>query len=106
MICMKKYFNLFLLLLLSGVSANAQYKITSTTWVPVVDTFTYCQTAQLDVRTNAYVSGLSVKTYYGGGKFTTTSVKNGTGFGYANCSTDFSSPGVYTVKQVLLNGTT
>ncbi len=98
-----------LLLIISAIMllstfTNAQYYITGHNWPNYIDSGIYCNYPSVYISTNAYTSGLSIKTYYGNGSSNTTAVLNGFGYGYANCNSNYSFPGKYSLKHVLYNG--
>lgn len=61
-----------------------------------------CNSPIVGVRTNAYTPGLTIKSYYGHGKITLRNVLDGGTYGYVDSPSNFASPGVFTVKHVLL----
>jgi len=71
------FFSITVLILSCALNVSAQYHITSNVWTPYTDTGTFCNFPTLNVLTNAYAPGLSIKTYYGGGYSATTAVLNG-----------------------------
>jgi len=97
------YFNLLVFILFASKS-EAQYHLTTTSLVPQSDSGHSCSYPQFIVNTNAYTSGLTIKTYYGDGTSSTSTVNNGGSYGYANCYSAYSFPGTYTLKHVLYNG--
>ena len=72
--------------------------------MPGYDSLTYCSYPTLYITTDAYSDSLSVKTYYGNGQSSTSAVYNGTGHGFAYCYSQYSFPGNYTTKYVLVYG--
>jgi len=69
-----------------------------------------CSGTHLTVYNNSYISGLTVKTYFGDGTVTTTPMPAYYSFSHLiNCATishSYLNSGIYTIKQVLYNGTT
>ncbi len=90
-------------LALSATRADAQYNITTHSFYTPPDST--CSDPILHVETNAYTAGLSMLTYFGDGTTSTLPVLAGGSVGYVDIMHTYSSPGTYTVKHVLLNGT-
>lgn len=69
-----------------------------------------CSGTHLTVYNNHYIPGLTITTYFGDGTITTTPMPAYYSFGhYVNCATinhPYLNSGVYTIRQVLYNGTT
>jgi hypothetical protein len=104
---MKKiFYQITWILLLCSVKSEAQYYITTSSWTPYTDSIGNCIYPPFVINTNAYSPGLTVETYYGNGSSSTSLVYDGGGYGYAKCAPDYTFPGTYTLKHVLLNGTT
>jgi uncharacterized repeat protein (TIGR01451 family) len=111
---MRNYITLFLILLLvsSTKKLHAQYHITSHTWVR--DTFTLMTTGldtscsyspYLRVTTDAWAPGLKVKYYFNDGTWSIQPVINDGSTFHAYCPSGITLSGQYTVKQVLMYGT-
>jgi len=67
----------------------------------------YCGGPQITVVTNQYTAAMSVRTYFGDGTTDTTSIaKYGLTSGYAIFTHHYTLSGTYTIKSVLINGTT
>jgi uncharacterized repeat protein (TIGR01451 family) len=99
---MKKNLYALLICILAAFSAQAQYHIVSCSFIVPPDST--CIGPNIYVQTNAYVSGLTLKTYFGDGLNTTSTVYPSGSTGYAYINHSYASPGTYTVKNVLYNG--
>jgi len=96
-----------LIIIVCASKTEAQYYITSTHWVPYIDSGmgSYCTPPVVVVNTNAYTTGLSIKIYYGDGTSNVSTVLSGGSYGYVNFNSNYSFPGTYTLKYVLYIGT-
>ena len=97
---MKQTFSLLIMcsaLLLSG-SAFAQ-RITR------VRPFMMCDSVGVDIDISSYSTGLTVKTLFGDGTNTTSTVTAYSGVGYTYAYHQYRAPGTYTAKSILYAGT-
>ncbi len=66
-----------------------------------------CSGPQLNVTTHSYSAAYSIKCYYGDGTSDVSALTAGfSGAGFADFTHTYNAPGTYTMKVVLLNGTT
>ncbi len=65
----------------------------------------HCSGANFTVSLLHYHPGFSLKTYFGDGQSDTTSVLSTFGGGYATFDHVYDAPGTYTIKHILMNGT-
>ena len=102
---MKRYFYFMIAVFcFMSVKVNAQYHFGGGTWPAYYDSGSVCRSPILNLTTNAYSSTLIVKTYWGDGTSQTDPVLNGGSYGYLTINSRYSSPGTYTVKNVLYDG--
>jgi uncharacterized repeat protein (TIGR01451 family) len=102
---MKKTFYLLLCALSVFISKiHAQYYIASHSWPSYTDSGMACGSPRIYLTTNAYATGLSIRTFPGEGTSITNTINNGGTYGYANINCYYKFPGNYTIKQVLYNG--
>ena len=99
---MKKLLYTFVIALIGmfATKAHAQYTITYHTIGVYPDSI--CVDSRFDLQTSGFSSGLMVQTYYGDGTDDVNSVMSAFVGGYATYAHTYTSPGVYTVKQLLL----
>ena len=90
----------FLLSLASVYRSEAQYHITSVSWPPYSDSASICNSPYALITTTALDGQIQI--YYDNGLSVTSGISDAGSYGYADFYSDYSFPGHYTNKVVLL----